>query len=564
MKKHRTRKSSMYKKIFCYLFTFSFFLWGGFYEAISALYSICGIIFIFWQIKKTGKLKLPTGKAFYCLCLLLICMIFSVFFAVDPGLAVLGFIKFFPLSLFVVVAYQLEAAQRDDCIQLLPGVASVMVLLSTVLYFTTLKDYYFTAERMGGPLQYPNVFALVMLLAIMVLMDKELLGNRELIQVVICTAGILMSGSRSIFLLFVMYLLYVFIWKKPMRKWVAALTGSIVLLAVLGGIILGHVQNFARFSTAYTHTSTFWGRLLYYQDALEIVKDHPFGLGYKGYYFIQGSYASGNYVTMFVHNELLQTILDFGILAGVLLIIMVIISFASKRLTFNKKKMLAVCVMHGLFDFDLQFIAIDFVILLLMDFGEARTVGVSVKVKVVVFLLLIASIYTMVFLGLGAMGKNNVALKLYPWLTFAELNQISEETVRENKERIADHILMRNEYCSAVYRMKSALSAETGKLESMIYYAGKSIELDKYNAENYELYIEGLSRALEKAVQTGNTTEIDYYLKAIISVERQIQDTEQSSSLLAFKIKDSPKIILQEQYLTYIEKMKQIQKQREV
>ena len=123
---------------------------------------------------------------------------------------------------------------------------------------------------------------------------------------------------------------------------------------------------------------------------------------------------------------------------------------------------------------------------------------------------------------------------------------------------------MRNEYCSAVYRMKSALSAETGKLESMIYYAGKSIELDKYNAENYELYIEGLSRALEKAVQTGNTTEIDYYLKAIISVERQIQDTEQSSSLLAFKIKDSPKIILQEQYLTYIEKMKQIQKQREV
>ena len=88
--------------------------------------------------------------------------------------------------------------------------------------------------------------------------------------------------------------------------------------------------------------------------------------------------------------------------------------------------------------------------------------------------------------------------------------------------------------------------------------------MDKYNAENYELYIEGLSRALEKAVQTGNTTEIDYYLKAIISVERQIQDTEQSSSLLAFKIKDSPKIILQEQYLTYIEKMKQIQKQREV
>ena len=236
----------------------------------------------------------------------------------------------------------------------------------------------------------------------------------ELSLIHISITGLLLSGSRSVFLLFIICLIYTAITETKKRKWIAGFSVYMLTLIAVGGILLGYVQEFARFTTSFTQNSTLWGRLLYWQDALQILKDHPFGLGYKGYYFIQGTYASGNYVTMYAHNELLQILLDFGFLGGVAIAGMLFFSLYRRRLDSSlKKKLLTVCVVHSLFDFDLQFLVVVFIILLLFDFGECKCIKTSMLFQGVVAAVLLVSIYSFSFLGLEQLKKTEAALKLF-------------------------------------------------------------------------------------------------------------------------------------------------------
>ena len=91
-------------------------------------------------------------------------------------------------------------------------------------------------------------------------------------------------------------------------------------------------------------------------------------------------------------------------------------------------------------------------------------------------------------------------------------------------------------------------------------YADRAVETDPYNPQPYETRIQGLSLALETAVRSGDDQETEQLIDKILETEAMIRDAEQSSSHLAEKIRDKPKILLQEQYLTYIQTLKKIQR----
>ena len=547
-------------KTFYVIFVLLFFMGGGYGEVVSSFCSIVYSGLILWYAKGAGTLKIPTGKNFFCLCLFVVSSVIYCFYAVDWGTAVLGVIKFFPVLMFVIAACQMEREAREFCIQLIPDISSAMVICAMILFFTPWRESFFTADRMGSFFQYPNTFALVLLLSILILLERPRLYRKDLLEALLSITGLLLSGSRSVFLLFIICLIYTAITETKKRKWIAGFSVYMLTLIAVGGILLGYVQEFARFTTSFTQNSTLWGRLLYWQDALQILKDHPFGLGYKGYYFIQGTYASGNYVTMYAHNELLQILLDFGFLGGVAIAGMLFFSLYRRRLDSSlNKKLLTVCVVHSLFDFDLQFLVVVFIILLLFDFGECKCIKTSMLFQGVVAAVLLVSIYSFSFLGLEQLKKTEAALKLFPALTFSEVDMLNDASTIEEKGRIADHILERNHSCSAVYRLKALQAASEGNFSDMEEYAKRAIATDPYNPENYEACIQGWSLALDLAVRNNDELQTVHLLKKITGIEKWIQQREENSSCLAFKIKDKPKIVLQEQYLKYIERLKEIQ-----
>ena len=122
-------------------------------------------------------------------------------------------------------------------------------------------------------------------------------------------------------------------------------------------VAAGSAGILERFTNISFGASTFLGRILYVQDALPLILKHPFGLGYYGYYFIQQSVQTGVYTVVNAHNELIQILLDAGVIPAVFMGAAVLRSVFTKRTQSRNRIVLSIMILHSLFDYDFQFLA---------------------------------------------------------------------------------------------------------------------------------------------------------------------------------------------------------------
>mgnify|MGYP000220026076 CR=1 FL=1 len=120
------------------------------------------------------------------------------------------------------------------------------------------------------------------------------------------------------------------------------------------------------------------------QDALPLILKHPFGLGYYGYYFIQQSVQTGVYTVVNAHNELIQILLDAGVIPAVFMGAAVLRSVFTKRTQSRNRIVLSIMILHSLFDYDFQFLAMGFVLILFLDMRNIKTQKVPVLTGTVV------------------------------------------------------------------------------------------------------------------------------------------------------------------------------------
>lgn len=147
-----------------------------------------------------------------------------------------------------------------------------------------------------------------------ILIGKDVWSKWQIIEIIVLLSGIALTGSRtSFFVLMAVLTGYMVLHKASgIRRILLLLTAGMVVLTGLYVILTGNAANVGRYLTSFTNTSTFLGRLLYDKDALPIILRHPLGLGYMGYYYLQGSFQTGVYSVLHIHNELLQILLDVG------------------------------------------------------------------------------------------------------------------------------------------------------------------------------------------------------------------------------------------------------------
>lgn len=539
---------------------------GGYSLLISALASIA-LILILWvrpginrgaEYQKRKGLQCPKGIAFYGLCALSVFTVLSLFFAVDRGEALLGVIKFVPIPLFALAAAQMDNSEKRSFFDTIPWVGAAVTVLSAIAYLTPARDYFFTAGRLGGCFQYPNTFALFLLLALIVLCQRELGQKWDCWLFAVCSAGILLTGSRSVFILTAAFWLYAIITKKKSRKRIILLSLFILCLALLAGAASGNIQSFVRILSVGSSNSTFWGRLLYWYDSLELLKKFPLGMGYMGFYFVQGSFQSGNYAVMYAHNELLQCALDFGIPCGLLMAGITVHSFFSKNTDATQKLILLALSLHSLFDFDYQFLAMSLIYVLCLDPGETRLVKHRSAIGAFLAVLLCLQLYGALFSGLQAAGWKETAVKVYPGLTLTQMEQAQQSTKTQEREALADKVLSRNEYCAAVYKVKAEDAAAEGRFLDMEGYARRAISRDRYNPAVYEDYLKNCSIALDYYIRAGEEEKAAEFLRYAAAVDELMEQAEQSASPLAFKIKDKPTLELSDEYNTYLEEMNRL------
>lgn len=536
------------------------FLCGGFYEAVSCLFSVHFIGYLVYCYRKTGILRIQQNFTLLTMMVLTVAYGVSTIWAVDHGMAILGFIKFLPLPMFVVAVMQIAPQERAGLLKTVPLTAGVMVVFSFCLgQIPTLKNFFFVNNRLAGFFQYPNTFALFLLAGVIVLIGREGWNFWQFLCLAMLFFGILQTGSRTVFVLLIFTILVGFIRTKN-RKF----RGTMVLLlcVVLAGTMVyavatGNMVAIGRYLKISVQSSTFLGRLLYIKDALPVILRHPFGTGYMGYFSMQGAFQTGVYSVRNVHNELLQIFLDVGWVPAGMFVAAVVKSVISKQCTRTKRMLLLVISTHCMFDFDLQFILIFFVFILAMDLETGSTEKISKKSTVYVTGAVLGSIS--VWLGIASglydCGKYQKAVSVYPGYTSAWLAMLPQAEDTQEMEYLADKVLSLNDSASLAYSAKSRTAYATGNFSDMIDYKQQAISLSKYRLEEYLDYFDMLYVGIQLYMANGDIDSAEYCRQCLLTIPDIMENVLADTDKIAWQINDKPNLTLPEEYREILESL---------
>ena len=529
-------------------------IWGGIYDFAAALYGAVFAVILLIMIRRTGRIAVPVGMVTICLAVMLAGYAVSVFLARDKGIAFTGVIRQIPLCLFWILWNQVKDSGRAKIRRWLAAAASVLTAASVLLYAVpAARELLFREGRLGGVFQYSNTYALFLLICIVFLVSEEEKTRLRYAAIAVCVCGIVLCGSRSVMVLAVITFLVLLAGSRKDRGKLLLAAGC--ALAFAAALALALRLDLGRLAKLTLDSSTLNGRFLYWRDALPVIGKHPFGLGYMGYFFLQPQFQTGNYVTRFVHNDILQCALDAGLIPMLALIAVIFANIFSRRNTRQNRIILALLFLHSLFDFDLQYTLMSCIMLMCMAPAEGGSVEAGKKTAgIVTGGIALFCVYFSLALGFSHFGLNRQALTLYPPDTFARESLMREKEDRKQAEIIIEsNGMLASAYdLSAVSRLKDGdYTGAREDIQGMLKCAGYDIDL--YNQSVYYLSI-----ALDQAVRREDSDEARGILEEIREVPERLKDLERRTSFFAYRIYDKPEFELSGPVQDYIQSLADI------
>lgn len=523
---------------------------GGYFPWQWGLAVLVGLAVLIWQMTEAGGLYLPGGSVeLVCTGIMIGGAVISLFTSVDRGAGREGILRLFVYLFFVFLLIQWNAEQRKRLCSMLPYIGSVMVLVCIAgWFFPSVRVLYWSNGRMTGFFQYANTFALFLLLGLIT--GKQRTGWHHLIQVILLF-GIAASGSRWTMILLMIWVVWMLIRKKLDKPFIITL-----VLSGLGGLILAIVLRgwtFLRFTDSQAF-STVWGRLLYWQDAITVLFEHPAGIGYLGWFYLQGSIQTGVYNVRFVHNELIQLALDYGLAVAAAAVFLVIWRLRKKCLA---PEIAVVICLHSMADPDLQFYGIFLFLALALSSVEEchRVVSVQVVKNLVVSVMAVIAVLA-VHCGAADFalqcGYSSIALRMSPYDTEAAIQRMLEKNSLEEAVADAHRILSNNSYSSIAWQIIAENALKQGNYESMASAQRQTVKMRKYEQNIYDDSIFRLSQAVAEGWSVENA------MTEIIWITNYQSEVLKTTSLLGWKIADQPELLFSDEALLCIQAIQQL------
>ncbi len=529
---------------------------GLFHVYTACLVAAILLIGLTVRLCRVGSLRVVITRMGVALTVMMVFYALTALWGVSGGDALLGFFKFLPVVLYTLVLMQ-EEDGRERVLNGLPYVAALMTVLSTVgMAVPALRDFVSVADRLGGFLQYPNTFALLLLVAQLWLITKPCPRWMDYGCIAVLLAGILYSGSRTVLVLTVLANGVALLTNKNRRvRWITI--GCIAGGAAAVGLYCLLTDNFevlTRYLRFSLTESTFVGRFLYAYDALPVILRHPFGLGYMGYYHLEQSIQSGVYSVQAVHNDLLQIMLDVGWLPALLLLGAAVWFLLNRRVAWRYRGITAVMLAHACFDFDLQFAAVFMLLATVVADTPIKEIalrrkGLFVTAATVLTLL---SLYVGTAQGLGRFGKTEAAYAMYPISQTIAVNRLNELNDAAEREALADGILKRNPDVPMAYLHKAANAYAKGDFGQVIRHMDRVLDLAPFSTENYRQYAQWMRIGALLYRQAGSQTSADICNKKLVEVARRLEALPTCLSPLGQQIKDQPDTSLPDEITEYL------------
>lgn len=529
------------------------FLVGGYHEWTSCLISLY-LIGCLWYYRSKGiSVSLPKTLPFLTACILAAGYAASTLWAIDRSMAFWGFVKILPLPLFCLAQHPLPAEERPSPAQFLPVTGVCMTLLSFLLsHFEYLSPWFLVSGRLAGFFQYPNTFALYLLLGVVMTIEKVKNRWKRPVYLAVLLGGIALSGSRTVFLLLLAVLVYYFFRRRD-RSLRFTLAGLVILLlgsTILYATVTEDVSALSRYLTTSLSSSTFLGRFLYFRDALPVIAAHPFGLGYMGYFYAQGTFQTGVYSVVHVHNDLLQILLDIGWIPAILLIA----SVASALRRYHQEKtspvLLIVLCLHCLFDFDLQYMSVALLLFLLLTPEKADSIRLPSKIAptLIYGLLGCLCLFFGAVTGLFYLKDYDAVLALYPGCTPARIQLLLQAEDSDAMETQADCILDSNQYVSVAWSARARTAYGNGDFTTMIDASRRAIALTPYDLDVYLDYFDMLAVGVDLYTRAGDPVSADHCRRELLTIPQMLNSTLERTSPLGWRIDDRPELTLPPEY----------------
>lgn len=528
-------------------------LWGGLYDFAAALYGVAFSVFLMFIIRKNKYFILPCGITSISIGIILAGYVISVFTAMDKGIALIGVIRFSAVCLFWILWNNLNDSTRTRIKTLLPMAAFCLTAAAMVMYmFPYARECLFNNDRLGGIFQYSNTYAVFLLVAIILIAFRERKNRKEYVELTVLLVGIVLTGSRSVFVLLILTVIILLAIRKVncLKIFAAAVTavGVCLFLQRLSGFDIGRLLKLT------LNSSTLNGRFLYWYDAIQVIIKNPLGLGYMGYFFFQPQFQTGNYITKFVHNDILQCGLDAGVIPMVALVVVIFANIFNRKNSGQNRLALLIIFLHCMFDFDLQFTAM-FCIMLMFLREESRNIRITGwGAGILTAGMALVCGYFSLALFFSHFEMNSEALALYPADTFAR-EKLMREKGDEGQARIIirENGMLASAYeCSVQYYLKEQEYVKACEdVRGILKCAGYDISL--YNQSVYYLSI-----ALDQAVRKGDMENAGMILDQILAVPDLLEELRAKTSFFAYRIYDVPQFELDESIEEYIRSLSDI------
>jgi len=557
MKANAVQIKGKYWASFDCILLLSLLLVGGFHEYISCLLSV--IISAILLVRMLKHKKLTVRKDLLTSAVVAICLGYGVtcFWAVDKGMAFIGFLKFLPVGLYLLYLQQQDRVA--DTLRVLPWFGVVTVVITGVaMQLPVGKELFSVAGRLAGFFQYPNTYAIFLLTCELLLIKKEHRMPWDYIALAVLVAGFLYTGSRTAFAVAVLANVAMLFVLSRKRLRIAMLIGIAVVLLAVGLFALDKNSVMYRYLTISLTESTFVGRLLYWQDALPLLLKHPFGMGYMGYYYAQQSIQTGVYSVVYIHNDFLQLLLDIGWLPFVLIAAAFVKWFLKKAVLPADKVIVGAICLHSFFDFNLQYIGILFLLVLLLSGDRAEKtmeVKASAFQKVSLAAVMVVCLYMGTALLLSHFGMYTAADSMYPYNTQNKL-QILEKTEDLNAAKaLSEEILEQNTYFYAPYSIRAKYYYTQGNFGAVIENGRAALERNPFAHEEYEAYCQMLITGIDLYVKAGDTQSAKACEEELLAAAEQFSKNAQRLSALGKMIKDQPVLELSSEVQAYVRKI---------
>ena len=537
----------------------SLFAAGLFHEFIACFAGVALCIYSCIYIIKNKKVSIYLNLCSLAVSVISLFYFVSTFYALDKGSAIIGFFKFFPVLVFLFIAMQ-EKKNPEDYLNIIPPTASAMTVVSAILMqIDPLEKWFSVSGRLAGFFQYSNTFALFLLIALIIISTKDNIRKTDFVYIPVLLAGIIYSGSRTVFVLLVVSVIAVIIFSKN-KKFKLALSGisaAVIIGAVIFALVTDNFRSIGRFLTMSFTESTFVGRFLYFADALPVILKHPFGIGYMGYYFFQHSVQTGVYTVKFIHNDFLQMMLDIGWAPVLLFVAAIVRSFFRKGATLQKRLLILIISTHTCFDFNFQYVAILMLFVLLLDYKDGKKIEFSINN---IINISITSVVSLLFIYIGLTQAftyfevYETADKLYPWNTMNHMAILSKKNTPD--ENLADKIIENNGHLAIGYTTKAKLAYSDGDFEQMIKYQDKAIEVSPFTYKTYEDYCYMLINGIFLYSQNGDTYSAEVCADKLLSVYKKLEQLPEKLSKFGEMIEEQPNTQLPEDIINYIKELK--------